>query len=283
MRRSLVSLVFVVSGAQYAFGLNFPIASPGLHSETAVEPDASYNFEGIISLSNCSGSLVRFEDSLGTDKAKLLSNGHCVKFMGVDEVITNSPSVRSVSFLGPDGSKVGSASTTRILYAAMKYTDVSLYELSMTYDAIANSYHVQPMTISRTAPQIGDDIEVISGYWRKGYSCDVEFIAYQLKESNWSFRDSIRYSRPGCEVIGGTSGSPVVLAGSRTVVAVNNTINESGGRCTMNNPCEIDKDGNIFYQRGIGYAQQVFWFYDCRNEQGNIDLNQPACKLAKPL
>ena len=93
--------------------------------------------------------------------------------------------------------------------------------------------------------------------------------------------DSVRYSRPGCETIGGTSGSPVVLAGTRTVVAVNNTGNDDGDRCTMNNPCEIDEHGQVTAEQGYSYAQQTSWIYTCLDSTGNLNLNQAGCKLIK--
>ena len=94
--------------------------------------------------------------------------------------------------------------------------------------------------------------------------------------------DSIRYSDPGCEVYGGTSGSPVIRKGERVVVAVNNTGNESGQECTMNNPCEVDNEGNILVIEGRGYAQQTYWFATCMDENFELDLNQKGCMLPKP-
>ena len=38
---------------------------------------AQYDFEGIIKLSNCSGSLIRFAGQPMTSKAVVLTNGHC--------------------------------------------------------------------------------------------------------------------------------------------------------------------------------------------------------------
>jgi hypothetical protein len=74
----------------------------------------------------------------------------------------------------------------------------------------------------------------------------------------------------------------VLGKGSRTVVAVNNTINESGRKCEVNNPCEVDKAGNVTYQKGRGYAQQTYWIYSCRNSEGQLDLTTAGCLLPKP-
>ena len=95
-------------------------------------------------------------------------------------------------------------------------------------------------------------------------------------------KDSIRYSPTGCEVYGGTSGSPVIAKGERVVVGVNNTGNESGKECKMNNPCEIDESGNVTVIKGRGYAQQTYWFYSCLSMDFDIDLAKPGCELPKP-
>lgn len=67
--------------------------------------------------------------------------------------------------------------------------------------------------------------------------------------------DSVRDSMPGCDIIGGSSGSPVVDDESGQVVAVTNTINESGEQCTINNPCEVNEDGTTTVTKGEGYAR----------------------------
>jgi hypothetical protein len=82
-------------------------------------------------------------------------------------------------------------------------------------------------------------------------------------------------------VIGGTSGSPIIARGTRTVIGINNTGNEDGLRCEENNPCEIDEKGNVFYQRGQNYGQQTYWIYSCLTPNFDIDLNKPGCLLAK--
>jgi hypothetical protein len=197
-------------------------------------------------------------------------------------VLINQNASRTFDILSGTASKLGKVTATKLLYATMTKTDMSLYLLKETYQDILNKYDTKALTLASKAPEIGADIEVISGYWKRGYSCQVEAITPTLKEGTWTFNDSVRYSRPGCDVIGGTSGSPVVAKGTRTVVAVNNTINESGRKCEVNNPCEVDKDGNVTYQKGVGYAQQTYWIYSCRNSAGKIDLTTPGCLLPKP-
>ena len=277
----LLSIASMAMGSQSA--LAFPeFGQPLVLAPEFADDAAAYNFEGIVALSNCSGSIVRFDDSQDTDQALVLSNGHCVKLIDPGIVIQKQVVNRSFDVLSASATKLGTVSSKLLLYATMTKTDVSLYQLKETYQDILTKFKIQALTIARAAPESGASIEVISGYWKRGYSCTVDGIAPILKEGNWIFNDSLRYSRPGCEVIGGTSGSPVVAAGTRDLIAVNNTINESGKKCAVNNPCEVGADGSITAVKGVGYAQETFWFYSCRNAMGVLDLNLAGCLLPKP-
>jgi hypothetical protein len=257
------------------FGLPIPKTLDASENLTA-----DYNFEGILGLSNCSGSLVRFDDSQDTDKAMVLSNGHCTGMIDPGRIVLNQSNSRSFNVLDAKANKLGTVRAEKILYATMTKTDMSLYLLRETYADIRTKFKIDALTLSREAPELGAEIEVISGYWKRGYSCAVAAVAPVLKEGKWSFEDAIRYTST-CDVVGGTSGSPVLAAGTRTVVAVNNTGNTSGRKCEVNNPCEVNADGSVIYQKGYSYAQQTFWIYSCRNDQGEVDVQVPGCLLPR--
>lgn len=65
------------------------------------------------------------------------------------------------------------------------------------------------------------------------------------------------------------------------VVAINNTGNESGRQCTVSNPCEIDENGDLHYEKGLNYAQQISWVYSCRNQNNSLDVQVEGCLLPK--
>lgn len=242
---------------------------------------AGYNFEGIVALNNCSGSIIRLENSKDTDQAMVLTNGHCFEggFINPGTYLNNHPSSRSFTVLDPQGNDNGTVHATMVIYATMTQTDMTIYKLRETYAQILSSFNTHALTLSPEHPSAGSAIEVISGYWQRGYTCQIETFINNLQEENWLWADSIRYSRPGCDVIGGTSGSPVVLAGTRTVIGINNTGNEDGERCTRNNPCEIDKAGTVTFQKGYSYAQETYWVYSCVDSGGQINLSTPGCLL----
>lgn len=278
MRTFVMSAVFAFSSLAFAF----PLPKPGMMSAPLSKNfTQDFNFEGIVSLSNCSGSLVRFETSKDTDQAMVLTNGHCREFgfPSPGEHIYQESSSRRFGLMNAAGDTVGRLTATMIIYSTMTGTDMTLYKLRETYAQILQSYQVRPLTLQSTKPTIGTQIEVISGYWNRGYRCSIEAFVHELREDVYSMTDSIRYSRPGCEVIGGTSGSPIIAKGTRTVIGVNNTGNESGWRCTMNNPCEVDEKGGITAVAGYTYGQETYWLYSCLNAQNEIDLSVPGCKL----
>ncbi len=277
-----LSLFWILASTASAFTLpDFQRPLPPA-PEFAPQESLIYNFEGIVALSNCSGSLVRFDDSLDTDKAMVLSNGHCTGMINPDVVIVNQTVSRSFDVLDSEAKKIGTIRGEKILYATMTKTDMALYQVKETYQDILSKYNIPALILSRDIPLVGGAIEVLSGYWKRGYACQIETIVDTLLEGKWTFKSSLRYSSPGCETIGGTSGSPVLAAGTRTVVAVNNTGNDGGRKCEVNNPCEVDQDGTIVYKKGFSYAQQTFWIYSCRNDLGQIDLLTEGCLLPKP-
>ncbi len=277
-----MSLLCLSAGSVQAFAFpefGRPLApSP----EFAPEAAAEYDFSGIVALSNCSGSLVRFDDSLDTDKAMVLSNGHCTGTINPGSVVINQAATRSFDLLSTQASKLGSIRAEKLLYATMTKTDMSLYQTKETYLEIKTKYAIEALSLSRETPAVGTEIEVLSGYWKRGYACQIEKIVDTLLEGKWTFQDSLRYSPTGCNTIGGTSGSPVLAAGTRTVVAVNNTGNDAGRKCEVNNPCEVDADGTTIYKKGWSYAQQTYWLYSCRNASGILDFRLESCLLPKP-
>ncbi|WP_327356888.1 S1 family peptidase [Streptomyces sp. NBC_01304] len=241
------------------------------------------NFAGTVALSNCSGSVVRMPDSEPNDPALVLSNGHCLEsgMPGAGDVIVDQPSSRSFDLLDASANEVATLKASKIAYATMTDTDVSLYELTSTYAQIESSYGIKALELNAAHPTQGTAITVVSGYWKKTYSCSVDGFVYRLKEGDWTFKDSVRYT-DACKTIGGTSGSPVVDDATGKVVAVNNTGNEDGQECTLNNPCEVDENGKVTVRQGINYAQQTYGIVPCVGVGNKIDLSAPGCELPKP-
>lgn len=247
------------------------------------EVAVTVNFRAIVALSNCSGSVVRPVNALSTDPALVLTNGHCYRFMAAGEAVVDLASSRTFTLLSSSGSSLGTLRATRLAYATMTGTDVALYRLSQTYAQIQQQFGTTALTLSATHPTAGTDIKVVSGYWRRIYTCRIDAFVYSLREYNWTWRDSIRYtSLSTCQTIGGTSGSPIIDVASGSVVGVNNTSNEDGQRCTLNNPCEVDQFGNVTVRPGARYGQQTYQINACIGAGNTINLSRPGCTLTRP-
>ncbi|MFE9480471.1 serine protease [Streptomyces spororaveus] len=277
---ALLSLLLLGAAATPAVAApTAPTTTPTASGTTA----AAVGFAGTVALSNCSGSVVRAPGSQPNDLALVLSNGHCLEsgFPAAGEVVRDRPSSRSFSLLNSSGSKVGTLRASKVAYATMTDTDISVYQLTRTYAQIQSQYGITALTLDDARPAQGSAIKVVSGYWKRIYSCNVDGFAYRLKEGDWTWKDSVRYTS-ACNTIGGTSGSPVVDTATGKVVAVNNTGNEDGARCTVNNPCEVDQNGAVTVRQGINYAQQTYIIVPCIAPGNKIDLNRPGCTLPKP-
>jgi V8-like Glu-specific endopeptidase len=279
MTRRLFGSILAATTAILAFGAAPALAAPAVPTAPAVT-----SFAGTVALSNCSGSVVKLAGAADTDPALVLSNGHCLEqgFLDPGQVVVNKASSRTFSLLSANGkSTLGTLRASKIAYATMTDTDVSLYQLTSTYAQIKSKYGISALEISPDHPVAGHGIDVVSGYWKTVYSCSIDGFVYQLHEGDWVWKDSIRYT-PACKTIGGTSGSPIVDTTTGKLVGINNTGNEDGERCTVDNPCEVAADGTVTVREGINYGEETYLFYGCLKAGSVVDLTNPACKLPKP-
>jgi V8-like Glu-specific endopeptidase len=265
--------------------LAFPVA-PFDALKSDIEPpinlkSTQYDFEAIVKLSNCSGSVIKLKDQNLDDQAIVLTNGHCLgrPFLKPGAVVYKKR-VRRRMKVSDKNMTFHRIMANQIIYGTMTDTDMALYRLNETYRDLARK-GIAPLELSHARPPQGTNIEIISGYWEQGYSCHIDDFVHILQEDAWTFTDSIRYSATGCQVIGGTSGSPIIETGSRMVIGVNNTANESGKKCQMNNPCEVDENNLVTVRKGASYGQQTYQIYNCLNDKGQFDLHMQSCNLPK--
>lgn len=248
-----------------------------------LENQLNYNFEGIVKLSNCSGSLVAFNGMPSTAKAVVMTNGHCIQkpggYLNPGEVWVNRPIKRAMK-LFDSHMKLHPIETTKILYATMTNTDVAFYELNQSYEEILAKTGVHALELDVQRPLQHEDIEIISGYWDRGWTCSINSFIFKMKEGVWAWTDSIRYTET-CDTMGGTSGSPIIAKGTRRAVGINNTSNESGEVCTLNNPCEVDENGTVNAYKDVRYGQQTYNVYTCLTPAFSFDLTIPGCELPK--
>ena len=283
-----ISLTWIASFGS-ASAQAMPLASEAdraafLAGSNANEQLTDYDFRGIVALSNCSASLVKTSMSKSTDHALVLTNGHCYEggFTAPGKIVSHVASTRTMQLYieaDPNGRKV-TLHATEVIYSTMTGSDMTIYRLKETYGDIDSRYHVSPFLISEKHPTAQESIFLVSGYFSTASQCALEAFIPELREGDWRFQDSIRYGS-GCEAIHGTSGSPLIDATSREIVGINNTHNDQGQRCTVNNPCEVDANGAVTVRPDASYGQETYWITTCLNTQGEIDLQHEGCLLFK--
>lgn len=249
------------------------------------QPSSEYDFNGIVKLSNCSGSIIQFAGQSDDSPAILMTNGHCIKndgrgFLKPGEVIQNSR-VNFNAKVYNNETKLVPVSSTKLLYATMTNTDVAYYEIEKSYSDLA-ALGVSSFELDTFMPLVGTQIDIVSGFWDRGYRCSVDGIVFALLEGDWIFTNAIRYSNQGCDTIGGTSGSPIIETSTRRVVGINNTGNAQGDSrtCSINNPCEQTENGEISAMIR-SYGQQTYNIYSCLSVDFQIDLSIEGCTLPK--
>jgi hypothetical protein len=243
---------------------------------------ATDDYTGAIRLDNCSGALVRLPDSRDSDPALAMTNGHCDEkgAPAPGQVIVGRRSDRAMSLLGTDGETLGTLRANEIVYRTMTGTDITLYRLDSTYRQIEQRLGGHALTLSASPENVGVPISVVSGYFRRTWHCAIDRVIYSVHEAGWTWLDSIRYTA-ACDTIPGTSGSPV-LNPAGEIVGINNTGNEDGGSCTLDNPCEVDESGHISVHKGRNYGEQTYQIVACMGPGNVLDLTRPGCLLPKP-
>ncbi|MFI6503066.1 serine protease [Nonomuraea typhae] len=261
----------------------FAAALIGLSLVTHPAQAAPADLAGSVNVNGCSGALVRLPASTPDDPALVMTNGHCYEgaWPVPDEVLVDQPSHRLFELLGPAGEPVAALHAARALYVTMTGTDLALYQLGTTYRQLEQDHRLRPLTVSAGRPEPGRKIRVVSGGLKKVYACAVDRLAYRVLESGYMTKDVLRYT-PACKTGPGTSGSPVVDAASGEVVGINNTSNRDGGTCTLDNPCEMSRDGVVTARKTAAYGTQTYWLTTCVTAGNKIDLNRPGCLLPRP-
>lgn len=281
------ALLVTVVHAQPAQAL--PINSRNWSAPQQFVMGSTFPNDGTVKMSNCSASLVKFKGVADTAPAIVLTNGHCTggkafgeHFLKPNEIHNKTQRSFRMGLLNQEGAQILSILATEIIYATMSYSDFGLLKLDKTYAELRTlAPGVEPLVISDVHPKAGLSIQIPSGYWKRTYACNIEKFVPTLREAGYIWKDSIRYSDVGCDTIGGTSGSPILSADTGEVIGINNTGNEDGQTCTMNNPCEEDSNGVQTVSHGASYGQQTYILYACLDSNNQFDLNTPGCSLPK--
>jgi hypothetical protein len=255
----------------------------GIISGTAVPPDDVIpNVAGAVELQGCVGSVVRVPASRPKDPALLLTNGHCVegKRPAPGTALVNRPADRKVPIADRQGYPQATARANRLVYATMTGTDIALYRLDKTY-AQLKAEGAKVFRLGSTPVRAGASLTM--AYTSTRLHCTAEAVVPRLREGGYEQGHAIRYATgKDCAPWHGMSGSALLGSDGSTVVAIHNTHNEAGERCTDNNPCEVTAKGAVTSVRGRAYGQQVNLIAACVTEGSKLSLSRPGCTLVRP-
>lgn len=221
------------------------------------------NLEGAASLAGvCSASVVRTDRTRPGDPALLLTNGHCVpERPAPGQTLKDVAMELPVTIGDRQGYLQAKAKTTMLVHATMTGSDTALFRLDQTY-AQLRAKGVKIFKLADRSAKPGEKVDIISSGNGNRFSCTIEAVVPHLREEGYTQDNAYRYD-PSCKPSHGGSGSPIVLRDGETVVGVHSTGNDSGERCTANNPCEVAADGTVTVRQGARYGQQITHLAAC--------------------
>lgn len=232
---------------------------------------------------NCSGNLVNFPGA--SHKVFLLTNGHCIPVLLNHSLhlqndrlyVLHYQMTGQIPVLTND-LKVENLHIKFVSFATMLNNDIALIEMVDDYEKIT-SLGIKIYEVDRLPPAVGDEVEVISGYWKESYLCKLQELHISLVEGIYHWPSSLVVEK-SCLFKSGISGSPFISTKTRKVVGIANTLAEKGILCSMNSPCEISAKGIKSFRMGGSYGQHVHSLYNCFDAGGDFSLEAPNCDLA---
>ncbi len=256
-----------------------------------------YNGVGLIDLKYgvCTGFFIATSKE-PTAPAYVLTNGHCQgridRLPNNHEIIINRSSQTNfiVNYFHDFKPERLSIPVKRIVYGTMKNNDIAILELTTTQEQLTRA-GITPLTISKRPPRLGEPTIVV-GIPAEGVRDELSFLhasicrtgkIVHLKEDIYNWGKSIRHH---CSIVGGMSGSPMISIEMNQVVGIINTgVNDSAAKqpaCSLNRPCEVDKNGLIQTFDRQNYGQLVNRIPDCFDRDGRFNLYQSTCQLDRP-
>ncbi|MBX3232577.1 MAG: trypsin-like peptidase domain-containing protein [Labilithrix sp.] len=266
MRRAVLMLLGSIVGC----AAPEPAASSEAISERAF---------GFAAVKGCSGALFRFDRMSGSRPALVITNGHCVgEYPAPGTVLSDVEDAGTRIILRGPGGPVD-VDATKLLVATMTGTDVAVYELATTYDALLDAHGIMPLTLDETLASDAAPIAIVAGYYNRTFRCELDgHVA--LREGPYRTTAGVRFTTP-CRIYTGVSGSPIVTSEGRFVGLANTHYDGSGEACTYHNPCEVDAAGAISVaEPGRSYGVLATMLYGCFDRStGAPELERPTCSL----
>lgn len=217
----------------------------------------------------CVGTFVE-TSRLDAAPAYVVSNAHCFGFfLSPKRVRYGQPADMAVMFTVRNIE----VKIVELAYGSMNGTDRALYKLDKTVGEL-RSAGVRPLPLASGPASVGEKILRAQSH-SESYSCEVDAVGVRLREERYEYDDSYRYF---CYARHGSSGSPLILPDRGVVVGVHNIGRATGGKCTIDDPCELDGRGRpVKPPSQANYGQRVDVLKGCFDAQGVFDRALPGC------
>lgn len=264
---------------------------------TAFGPVSSF---ADVSLPGCSGALFRMPGMSNSDKALIITAGHCSQIGSHIIPITGS--------IVPDRGEYFSYSKTDsiryhihknfvynyktyyyedVVFSTMTTSDIAIIQTEFTYKYLLdNGYRI--FKLSTEPPRLGQILRVLNFSIFKETNCKVNGIAPLVLEQQWFFNNMIRVENDGtnCSLLPGSSGSPGVDLDGDIISGIVST-GESGKNppCSINNPCEpnSNKKGEYLeFNFRPAYLTPVHQLYQCwSSSEKRFNFEIPGCQYSE--
>ena len=263
----------------------------------SAQQNKKYNGIGLFDQKGLGFCTAFFLNTKGDDNAPAyaVTNGHCAvlpDFPKATEIITNRPSniVFKLNYFVNAKSLVRSIEVRKVVYATMKGTDITIFELNTTFKQLVKEGFT-PLDIDPVPPTLGEPVQVI-GIPGSGVKPSLRYLhkavcetgqSVNLNEDIYQWQNSVRHR---CSTVGGMSGSPMISQRTNRVIAIVNTgVNDDSIKqpdCSWNRPCEVSRNGGILTLPEENYAQRIEAIPTCFDQKGMFNLNLASCRLEKP-
>ena len=233
----------------------------------------------------CSGALLRARAA--DAPAYVLSNGHCARAFGTDEVFIDEAAVGSITFdYFHDAPERPIFPVRRLPFSTMKGTDLAILELGVPYGDLARR-GIAGFAIERERPDIDEPVVVVGAplqstpaeSFMRLAACRLGGEVPLLLERHWHWFDFVRNRCRDLQP--GSSGSPVISRRDGRLLGLINTTtvgSEGTTDCWLGRPCEVDGTRGRSME-GTSYAVPLWELPRCFDGEGLFRLDLPGCPL----
>lgn len=236
--------------------------------------------------STCSGVLLEVGPYVDAP-AYVITNGHCARAFGSDEVLLDQPGAGAVTFnYFHDAANRPSHAVRQTRFSTMKGTDLAILELGTRYRDLVDA-GIRGLPLERDRPAVDEPVVIVgaplvdgpSSSFLRLASCRLESAVDVLLERHWHWFD---FWRNRCsDILPGSSGSPVISQRTGRVVGLVNTttIGSLGVTdCWLGRPCEVEGTHGVS-DEAASYAVPVEGLASCFDGGGELRRGASGCPL----